>query len=1144
MATLDSSPSHFAGQPWSEWANTVPSPPYSDSGGESSESKATDDSDSMKLNVEDSALFGVCPSQDEFFLVQCEKCNKVLKPQALNIHLRNRHCESSAMPGLTKAKTLQPNCSLKASPAKSGSVKKGLSVPTKASMKEIPPSISNARKLGAELNARLKGPEKSKRNHTMPVVKVERMNVNKMDVKKVTPSQVAKAVSPLTNGNSVSEQKMRKTPTPPPLKAELSAKVKTENLNPPLLTAITTVTTKTKTVPPNFKSTFTSRPISPPKSTTHVLFLTNTTPSVSIATPTLTTATTTCVTTTMTTTHMAPQVSATINFSNMSFAKPCKTDLDIKNLQNLEADDDDHDYERELVKDLDLNPVKIEDRSSDEGYSSSLYSVSDTCLKNDFQRAALLKGQTLSSLSDTKLHSISTANVGNRTKMPVENSSLKSHLLSDRKPINMNSRSVTSLNSFSNTSLNSYSSTSLNSYSGHSLNSSATSSNTSIGSTSGSSKKKYPRSTIKSDKCIPCKDREYDPNKHCGVNGEDSKPCTRSLTCKTHAISKRRQVAGRRKPFDDLLKEHRAAKELLLKQKEEMKQAAALGLPVPTALQAGTPTVPDLPIKHNQMKVEKENTSGHMDSHIAIFKPVKPNSLHSHRSSLSSLHSFSTPSPRDDLKPPDFPDRVEEDDAQESMYLPYHPRPAAMCTFGARSHSNNGGKRCYSFSRRTDMFRVAFLSALEKHLNPPPSKKRCVESNLPKDTQGSMNAKDPYDFQTTLPVDASGFPQVQHFNTVLNTTDNSSAKHKSRSSSGSKHNKQKDNSGSRSPGHATNSAIINAIGNSAKRKRSSSGILTSAASLPNSVQTVSSNSTMHTVSAPTFMGNITINSQTNTPLIAIPNVNLSSTTLSHLNNSKQPKNNQLFKDIGLVLTGLDGSIVNGQYLNLTAAPQTIDDKMLQQHNIVNKNKIMNLEQFKNLQKSNLIPVTQFFVDGGGVPGSTVLAPVTFAPMSNSSVVSIASNVSQPQTTPMLASHTLKPGAVSSHVTLTSVPNGVLSSTDKSNPRPQGVVHHKPKSIHPQHGILTNAVIASSNSQQVCGGQIFTTQLALKPLNIAKSGATGELSMQPVSLTFPLTGLRVPGQQHSTQTFYITSTNDSQQHDNIQQHQVSNSPSLS
>jgi hypothetical protein len=43
----------------------------------------------------------------------------------------------------------------------------GLSVPTKASMKEIPPSISNAQKMGATLNARLKSSDK-KRNHTPP----------------------------------------------------------------------------------------------------------------------------------------------------------------------------------------------------------------------------------------------------------------------------------------------------------------------------------------------------------------------------------------------------------------------------------------------------------------------------------------------------------------------------------------------------------------------------------------------------------------------------------------------------------------------------------------------------------------------------------------------------------------------------------------------------------------------------------------------------------------------------------------------------------------------------------------------------------------------------------------------------------------
>lgn len=53
------------------------------------------------------------------------------------------------------------------------------------------------------------------------------------------------------------------------------------------------------------------------------------------------------------------------------------------------------------------------------------------------------------------------------------------------------------------------------------------------------------------------KDREYDPEKHCGVRIGGMKPCTRSLTCKTHAVSLRRSVEGRSKPFDQLLADHR-----------------------------------------------------------------------------------------------------------------------------------------------------------------------------------------------------------------------------------------------------------------------------------------------------------------------------------------------------------------------------------------------------------------------------------------------------------------------------------------------------------------------------------------------------------------------------------------------------------
>lgn len=59
------------------------------------------------------------------------------------------------------------------------------------------------------------------------------------------------------------------------------------------------------------------------------------------------------------------------------------------------------------------------------------------------------------------------------------------------------------------------------------------------------------------------KDREYDADRHCGVlTGDLLKPCTRSLTCKSHSLSLRRMVSGRSKPFDKLLTEHRATKDI------------------------------------------------------------------------------------------------------------------------------------------------------------------------------------------------------------------------------------------------------------------------------------------------------------------------------------------------------------------------------------------------------------------------------------------------------------------------------------------------------------------------------------------------------------------------------------------------------
>ena len=58
------------------------------------------------------------------------------------------------------------------------------------------------------------------------------------------------------------------------------------------------------------------------------------------------------------------------------------------------------------------------------------------------------------------------------------------------------------------------------------------------------------------------RDREYDPNKHCGVpDPETKKPCTRSLTCKSHSVYLKRKVLNRSGDFDELLANHRAEKE-------------------------------------------------------------------------------------------------------------------------------------------------------------------------------------------------------------------------------------------------------------------------------------------------------------------------------------------------------------------------------------------------------------------------------------------------------------------------------------------------------------------------------------------------------------------------------------------------------
>ncbi|CAL1542847.1 unnamed protein product, partial [Lymnaea stagnalis] len=120
-------------------------------------------------------LFGFCPSRDEFSLVVCEKCNLLVKPQALKQHIEYRHgptnlsslgnIPASALNSELGKKLLMPLPSKSSAPAPptksshtrpaSGTFKPVSSgrPPTKASLKQVPASVKNvsAPRLGVSM---------------------------------------------------------------------------------------------------------------------------------------------------------------------------------------------------------------------------------------------------------------------------------------------------------------------------------------------------------------------------------------------------------------------------------------------------------------------------------------------------------------------------------------------------------------------------------------------------------------------------------------------------------------------------------------------------------------------------------------------------------------------------------------------------------------------------------------------------------------------------------------------------------------------------------------------------------------------------------------------------------------------------------
>ncbi|XP_025728518.1 ataxin-7-like protein 1 isoform X5 [Callorhinus ursinus] len=214
-------------------------------------------------------------------------------------------------------------------------------------------------------------------------------------------------------------------------------------------------------------------------------------------------------------------------------------------------------------------------------------------------------------------------------------------------------------------------------------------------------------------------EREFDPNKHCGVlDPETKKPCTRSLTCKTHSLSHRRAVPGRKKQFDLLLAEHKAkSREKEVKDKEHLLTSAREVLPN----QPG-PAQDSLPGPSGSSGPEPKVASPAKSRPPNSVLP-RPSSANSISSSTSSNHSGYTPEPPLPPTGGDLTSRLSSDEGEmdgadepeklDCHFSTHHPRPLAFCSFGSRLM----GRGYYVFDRRWDRFRFALNSMVEKHLN-------------------------------------------------------------------------------------------------------------------------------------------------------------------------------------------------------------------------------------------------------------------------------------------------------------------------------------------------------------------------------------------------------------------------------------------
>ncbi|XP_061544720.1 ataxin-7 isoform X1 [Phycodurus eques] len=219
-------------------------------------------------------------------------------------------------------------------------------------------------------------------------------------------------------------------------------------------------------------------------------------------------------------------------------------------------------------------------------------------------------------------------------------------------------------------------------------------------------------------------EREFNPDIHCGVVDVTArKTCTRSLTCKTHSLSQRRAVPGRRKRFDTLLAEH---KNRTKERERELHQTHSQQLPPLRDPHPSLhlPTSCDVhPVAHGN-GLTPDATKILPSNRPKFHSPGLPRLNNTHGAGTPADPAIANESPHHPQSTPDgfsraSSDEEENEEREENAeklhchYSGYHPRPVAYCNFGSRLF----GRGCYAFDRRWDRMRCALSTMMDKHVN-------------------------------------------------------------------------------------------------------------------------------------------------------------------------------------------------------------------------------------------------------------------------------------------------------------------------------------------------------------------------------------------------------------------------------------------